>query len=120
MIRLPGTKNIMNTRLERLSDYIYTYWKKLKIHLDKSTEASIFNETSEAYMIVTSPEWLYLYYKSMGLRKNTKFAERLAQTANHMYSNLFDFFTIHEKQNNYYRTYNDNLTDFICKYIYSP
>jgi len=108
------------SREKTLSDYIYKYWKKLKVHLDKSNEASAFNETFEAYMIITYPDRFSLYYKSMGFRRNSKFPERLVRRAKHIYIDLFSFFTIHEKQLNYYRSSNDSIKDFICRYIFRP
>ncbi len=76
--------------------------KKLNQHLDISSEANAFNEEFKSFMIITSLERYNLYYKSIGFRRNSKFAERLAKRAAHMYLDLFDFFNIHEKQLNYY------------------
>jgi hypothetical protein len=50
-------------REKTLNDYIYNYLKNLKQNLDVSLEASAFNETFEAFMIITSPELYNLYYK---------------------------------------------------------
>ncbi|CAF4978347.1 unnamed protein product, partial [Rotaria sp. Silwood1] len=50
-------------RDKTLADYVYTYWKKLKNHLDDSIEATAFNETFESYMIITSPDRFRLFYK---------------------------------------------------------
>ena len=108
------------SREKTINDYLYKYWKKLKIHLDTSNEASAFNETFESYMIITSPDRIKLYYKSMGFRKNSRFPERLVQRAKHTYLELFNFICIHEKQLNYYCTSEDNIKDFICKYLLPP
>jgi hypothetical protein len=69
-------------------------------------------------MIITSLERYNLYYKSMRFRRNSKFAERLAKRATHMYLDLFDFFNIHKKQLNYYRNSTTDIRDFIVKYFY--
>ncbi len=71
-------------------------------------------------MIIISLERLGLYYKSTGFRKNSRFPETLVQRANHIDLDLFNFFIIHEKQQNYYRTFNDSSRDFICKVPNSP
>jgi hypothetical protein len=96
-----------------LNDYIYNYWKKLNQHLDISIEAN-------AFMIITLPERYNLYYKSMGFRSNSKFPERLARRATHIYLDLFDFFNIHEKQLNYYRNSTTDIRDLIVKYLLPP
>ncbi len=67
-------------------------------------------------MITTSPE----RYNSMGFRRNSRFIEKLARRATHMYLDLFDFFNIHEKQLNYYRNSLTDIRDFIAKYLLPP
>ncbi len=53
----------------------------------------------------------------MWFRSNSKFPERFARRATHMYLDLFDFFNIHEKQLNYYRNSSTDIRDFIVKYL---
>jgi hypothetical protein len=71
-------------------------------------------------MIIPSPEQYNLYYKNMGFRRNSKFAERLVRRVTHMYLDLFGFFNIHEKQLNYYRASTTDIRDFIAKYLLTP
>jgi hypothetical protein len=58
-------------------------------------------------MMIAPPERYTLYYKSMGFRRNSKFAKRLAKRATHMYLN------IHEKQLNYDRNSTTDTRGFI-------
>ena len=99
---------------------MYIYWKKLKNHVDESIEATTSNETFESYMIITSPDLFRLFYKNMGFRKNSRFPERLAHWATCMHLDLFNFFTIHEKQINYFRTSSREIKEFICRYLLPP
>jgi hypothetical protein len=71
-------------------------------------------------MIITSFERYNLYYKSMRLRRNSKFAERLAKRATHIYLDLFDFFNIHEEQLNYCRNSTTDIRDFMINYLLPP
>ena len=112
--------SIILARGKLLNDYVFKYWKKLKMHLDTLSEASAYNETFESFMIITSPARHKTYYRSMGFRCNSKFPERLAKRAKHTFIDLFNFFTIHEKQLLCYCNTTDQLRDFICKYIAPP
>jgi hypothetical protein len=79
-----------------LRDYIFKYWKKFMKHLDESSEALIFQQTWTAFLIATSPS--KSYFKSMGFRSNSKFANRLATRAQHIKLDVITFFNNHNKQ----------------------
>lgn len=50
-----------------LMDYLYTYWLRLKKHLDTAHEGLEYQQGWEAYLIATVPD--HIHYKSMDFRK---------------------------------------------------
>ncbi|CAF1186396.1 unnamed protein product [Adineta ricciae] len=69
------------TREFTLNDYLYKYWYKFNLHLDKSPEAHQYQLTFNEYFYVKVPQ--RAWYLSMGLRKNTRFLVRLSKRAKH-------------------------------------
>jgi len=106
------------SREKTLMDYLYTYWLKLKKHLDTAHEALEYRQTWEAYLIATAPN--HSHYKSMGFRKNSIFPNRLAERAHHVNLDLFTFFNIHEKQHLIFKRSSSVIERFIFKYLFPP
>jgi hypothetical protein len=73
-----------------LRDYVFRYWKKFIKHLDESPEALVFEQTSTAFLIATAPT--KEYYKSIGFRKNSKFANRFSLKAKHIKLDVLTLF----------------------------
>ncbi len=44
-------------------DYLYTYWLRLKKHLNTGHEAFEYQQTWEAYLIVISPNRIHYVYR---------------------------------------------------------
>jgi hypothetical protein len=98
-----------------LRDYIYNYWIRFQKHLDESLEAEAYRQTWIAYLIVTDP--LKRYYSSIGLRKNSKFANRLYERATHTYLDFLSFTNAHKRQYCYFKNSSALLENFILKYF---
>lgn len=84
-----------------LNDYLYKYWIKFNKHLEISTEALQYQLTFNSYLAAKSPE--KNWYLSMGMRKNSKFLNRLSLRAQHTKIDLFEFLWNHSQQYGYYK-----------------
>ena len=118
MHNLWGWNDIVTLILAReksLLDYVYDYWKKLMKHIIESPEGNEYAETWEAYLICTSQN--KDFYKSMGLRCDNLFMNRLAQRAHHTNLDLFSFLCTHEHQKDFLKKSNVDLVNFIQKYV---
>ena len=98
-----------------LRDYIFKYWKKFMKHLDESSEGLIFQQTWTAFLIATSPS--KSYYKSMGFRSNSKFANRLATRAQHIKLDVITFFNNHNKQYGIFKKSTAMIEYFAMKFF---
>lgn len=112
------TTTMILSREKSLYDYIYTYWIKLSFHLERSQEALSFQQSWQAFNIITSNN--KSWYKSMGFRKNSKFPNRLEKRAQHTLNEWKKFETIHRKQFESFRRNTQYLNLFIYKYLLPP
>jgi hypothetical protein len=114
-----GYDDISTLALSRelsLRDYLYKYWLRFQKHLDTAPEADSFRQTLTAYFIAKSP--FKTYYRSMNLRKNSLFANRLAERANHIYINVISFIDVHKDQYGFFKKSSSILEFFVLKYFY--
>ena len=109
------TVTLILAREKSLLDYVYDYWKKLIKHMMESPEGKEYRETWEAYLICSSQD--KSFYKSMELRSNNRFMNRLAQRAHHTNLDLFSFFCTQEKQKDFFKKSNVDFMNFIQKYV---
>jgi len=98
-------------------DYIFSYWSRLSFHLERAADALSFQQSWQAYNIVTSRDKTWL--RSMGFRKNSKFPLRLAERARHTLVEWNSFKEIHKEQFKFYKKDSTYLNMFIYKYILS-
>jgi len=80
---LYGWDNITTQILSRektLYDFIYTYWTRFSLYLEKSLEATQYQHTWTAYNIAIDEK---TWYKDLGFRKNNKFIKRLSERVKH-------------------------------------
>ena len=108
---------IIVAREKTLLDYIYTYWSKLIKHLLNSPEALSFQQTSNAYWIITSPDTSWL--KTMEFRRNSTFLCRLIKQAKNCLIDWIEFENIHSKQHDYFKDSTHMLNSFILKYMFT-
>jgi hypothetical protein len=101
-----------------LRDYLYKYWLKLNTHLDQAQEATHFQQTFTAYIIAKSPD--KSWYLPMGLRKNSKFLNRLTIRAKHTKIDLAEFFSIQKEQYGYFKRSFSFIHMFAYKYYIFP
>lgn len=102
-------------RDKSLLDYVYHYWMKFMKHLNESPEGREYRETWEAYLIIKTAE--KSLFKSLSLRKNNFFMNRLIQKAQHTNLEVFSFFCIQEKQKEYFKKTDMDVKNFMLKYI---
>jgi hypothetical protein len=101
-----------------LYDYIYPYWNVFVSHLERSNEATQYQQTWTAYLAVKSPE--KLWYKNMGFRKNNFFLNRLTQRAVHSKNDWSIFCVNHKRQHEYFKRSTAYLNMFVYKYFLLP
>jgi len=99
-----------------LRDYLYKYWLRFQKHLDTAPEADSYRQTITAYFIAKSPD--KAYYKSMNFRKNSRFPNRLAERAKHMYIDVISFIDIQREQYGYFKKSSSILEFFVLKYFF--
>lgn len=99
-------------REKSLRDYLYLYWTRLSAHLEKAPDALDFQQSLQAFKIVTSND--KSWYKTMGFRKNSKFPKRLAERAKHTIADWERFKEIHKDQHLFYQ----RDTKYLCMFIY--
>ena len=109
------TVTLILAREKSLLDDVYDYWKKRIKHIMESPEGKECRETWEAYLICSSQD--KSLYKSMELRSNNRFMNRLAQRAHHTNLDLFSFFCTQEKQKDFFKKSNVDFMNFIQKYV---
>ena len=100
-----------------INDYLYKYWLKFNMHIERSHESHLYQITFVAYLAAKSPqkEW----YCSMGMRKNTRFLCRLSERAKHSRIDLLDFMSIHAEQYGYFKHSTTPISSFIYKFFLS-
>jgi hypothetical protein len=98
-----------------LNNYLYRYWIKFNKHLEISTEALQYQLTFNAYLAAKSPE--KNWYLSMGMRKNSKFLNRLSLRAQNTKIDLLEFLGNHSQQYGYYKHASFSIYIFIYKYL---
>ncbi|CAF2108390.1 unnamed protein product [Rotaria magnacalcarata] len=64
-----------------LREYIYAFWLRFSIHLEKSQEATSYQHTWTAFQTITTID--KTFYKKLGFRKNNEFLNRLTERAKH-------------------------------------
>ena len=101
-----------------LRDYVFSYWRKFSLHLEKAEEAICYQNTWTAYLIATSPD--KSWYKSMKFRKNSFFPKRLALRAQHTRIDWLEFDEIQCKQYEYFKGTTTLLNMFTYKYFIMP
>jgi hypothetical protein len=107
------------SREKTLLDYIYTYWSRLSLHLERAADALSFQQCWQAFKIVTSED--KTWYRPMGFRKNSIFPKRLAERARHTLMKWKYFEEIHKEQFLFFKKNTHYLNMFIYKYfIYPP
>jgi len=106
------------TREFTLNDYLYKYWYKFIKHLDNSVEAHQYQLSFNAYLTAKTPQ--KNWYLSMGMRKNSKFLNRLSIRAKHSKIDLIEFFNNHHQQYGYFKHTSFPLYCFIYKYLLTP
>ena len=97
-----------------LRDYLYRYWTKLYTHLEISPEAVAYQQTWSTFTIAT--DFGKTYYKSIGLRKTSKFANRLAERAHHGKPEIINFINMHSVQFGFLKTSAEVLKIVVRKY----
>ncbi|CAM4841450.1 unnamed protein product [Rotaria magnacalcarata] len=101
-----------------LYDYIYSYWTRFSHNLDNSIEATNYQHTWTAYLAAKTPS--KEMYKSMGLRKNNFFLNRLSKRAEHSKNDWISFRENHREQHEYFKHSTLYLNLFIYKYFLLP
>lgn len=96
-------------------DFIYTYWCKFDIHLERSLEAIQYQHTWTAFQIVATYD--KSSYKTLGYRKNNKFINRLADRAKHSRYDWLKFEANHRPQHEIFRRSTYFINMFIYKYF---
>ncbi|CAM4813445.1 unnamed protein product [Rotaria magnacalcarata] len=64
-----------------LREYIYAFWLRFSIHLEKSLEATSYQHNWTAFQTITTID--KTFYKKLGFRKNNEFLNRLTERAKH-------------------------------------
>jgi hypothetical protein len=98
-----------------LNDYLYKYWYKFNKHLDNSAEAHQYQLSFNAYLTAKTPQ--KNWYLSMGMRKNSKFLNRLSIQAKHSKIDLIEFLNNHHQQYGYFKHASSPLHFFIYEYL---
>ena len=105
-------------REKTLQDYVFVYWSRLSLHLEKAADALSFQQSWQAFKIATSED--KSWYKTMGFRKNSVFPNRLARRAQHTLKDWQEFERIHKQQLLFFRRNTHYLNMFIYKYCIAP
>ena len=103
------------SREKTLHDYIFTYWSRLSLHLEKAAEALSFQQSWQPFKIVTSED--KSWYRSMGFRKNSIFPNRLTKRARHTLKEWHEFEALHHHQFLYFKRSTSYLSMFVYKYL---
>ena len=103
------------SREKSLNDYIFSYWTRLGFHLERAADALSFQQSWQAFQIITSPDGSWL--RSMGFRKNSKFPNRLIERAQHSLRDWRIFQQIQKEQYEHYKRNTLDLNNFIYKYF---
>lgn len=99
-----------------LQDYIYSYWPKLSLHLEKSLEATSYQHTWTTFLTLTTLD--KSQYKNLGYRKNSKFLNRLVERVKHSKNDWLKFEINHVPQHEVFMKSTYYLNMFIYKYFY--
>lgn len=103
------------TQEKSLLDHLYRYWLKFSIHLSISLDANAFQQTWQAYKIITSSDMNW--YKTMGFNKRSIFPNRLKRRITHSLAEYEDFTKIYDSQLGFYQKNKEMLARFIYKYF---
>lgn len=106
------------SREKSLSDYIYSYWCRFSLHLEKAADALDFQQSWLAFKIAISPD--KTWYRSMGFRKNSFFPRRLAERAQHTLQDWKIFENIQKQQFKFFKDDTTYLNAFVYKYFLHP
>jgi hypothetical protein len=98
-----------------INDYPYKYWTKFIKHLETSNEAHQYQLTFNSYIAAKTSQ--RKWYLSIGMRKNSKFLNRLSAKVQHSKIDLFEFLTSHSKQYGYFKHTTSSTCFFIYKYL---
>ena len=98
-----------------LYDFIYAYWYRFSLHLERSLEAIQYQHTWTVYTIITTYD--KSSYKTLGFRKNNRFINRFAQRARHSRCDWLKFEESHRPQHEIFRKSTHYLNIFIYKYF---
>ena len=103
-----------------IRDQIYRYWIRFQKHLEKADEAESYRQIWTAFLIATDPATSY--YKSMGLRKNNKFANKFYERVQHTYLDFLQSTNAHKSQLYYFKKTSSLLEHFVLKFypLYPP
>ena len=104
-------------REKSILDYLYLYWCRFSLHLERSAESLCFQQTWQAYKIATSSD--RSWYRSMGFNRRSFFPRRLAERAQHSLVEWKVFEEVHRKQHEFYKTNNVLINMFVYKYFLS-
>ncbi|CAM4867060.1 unnamed protein product [Rotaria socialis] len=98
-----------------LLDYIFSYWSKFSLHLDKSLEATSYQHTWTAFQTLNKLD--KSQYKNLGFRKNSKFLKRLVERVKHSKDDWLQFRVNHIPQHEVFKKSTYYLNMFIYKYF---
>ena len=101
-------------REKTLRDFLYKYWKRFVYHLLNSDEGLAFQQSWNAYLIITLPNsWM----RSLRFRSNSKFPRRLINQATHCMVEWLTFEEVHRTQYDIYRNSNKHIEDLVYKFF---
>lgn len=103
------------TKEYTIHDHLYKYWLKFFKHLESSAEANQYQNTYISYLISKNPQ--KSWYLSLGMRKNNKFLNRLAQKAHHSKIDIITFLVTQYEQYGYFKHASLPIHNFIYKYL---
>jgi hypothetical protein len=98
-----------------LTDYLFSYWRRLMHHMLSANEALAFQMTWSNYLIVTSNE--KNIRKNLGVRINSVFFNRLRDQIKHCIIEWMEFDSIHMKQYEIFKRDDSLRNQFIYKFF---
>ena len=101
-----------------LHDYVYSYWLRFSLHLEKLHEATSYQHTWTVFQILTKTD--KSHYKFLGYRKNNKFLNRLVERVKHGKDDWLKFLLNHIPQHEIFKRSTYYLNMFIYKYFLLP
>ena len=118
LARWDDLSTLIISREKSLRDYVYTYWYRFASHLEKTPDALEYQQSWQAFRTIKSnnKEW----YKTMGFRKNRRFARRLTERAQHSLHDWKEFSNTHKDQFLFFKQNILYLNWFVYKFFLEP